>query len=340
MALGARCYQYVPVDQETALPYEKDLDWFNNDLSPFFKMVSEIQPYLEEAALPTNIGLVFSENTRYHFPDFDREQYMLACEGITMNYLNSSIPVQFINCLDLKNLDLGRYKLLLLPRTSGLAPEEILSLKEYVGNGGNLLVTGDALLFNETGEKRDDFILAAELGLQFENIIPDSLLADIKIDDSEFKRNSMLTEKVQLAGVVRTIPFAGQTLVSTNYKDKEFPLLHINKHGKGTFAFVASSASTDLIRHAGDHLSGPMSLVVSDPEKQVILAQQAKQNRYVLHLLGEGDYSVFINKDLANITRPVSQYPSSGWDYSISKAKNGLQVQVSGNAENRMLVLH
>jgi nicotinamidase-related amidase len=339
MALGARCYQYVPVDQETVLPYKKDLDWLVNDLSPFFKMVSDVQPYLEQTELPTNIGLVFSENTRYHFPDFDREPYMLACEGITMNYLESSIPVQFINCLDLGNRDLGKYKLLMLPRTSGLTPEEILTLKGYVYQGGNLLVTGDALLYDETGNGRDDFSLSAELGLQFEHVISDSLMADVKIMDPGYENHSMLPEKVQLAGVVRTTPLSGQTLASTSHKGKEIPLFHINYQGKGTIAYVASSASADLIRHACDRLTGPMSIIVSDPEKQVILAHQEKQNRYILHLLGEGDYSVYIDRELADITSPIGHYPLTGWDYQISEKKDGLLIEVSGKAENRILAL-
>jgi len=339
MALGARCYQYVPVDQETILPYDEDLDWFENDLAPFYKMVSEIQPYLEEAVLPTNIGLVFSENTRYHFPGLDRREYMLACEGITMNYLDSSIPVQFINCLDLKTRDLDNYKLLLLPRTSGLTPDEILSLKEYVNNGGNLLVAGDALLFNETGEERDDFTLAEELGLTFENIILDSVQIDLKTLNSEFEEQSVLSEKLQLAGVVQTKAISGRTLVSTSYNGKEVPILHMNEYGKGIVAFVASSASTDLIRHAGNILTGSMPIIVSDPGKQIILSHQEKQHRYVLHLLGSGDYSVFIDRDFAGISEPINQYPSSGWDYSISKKENGLQIEVSGNAEDRILVL-
>ena len=276
MALGARCYQYVGVDQETILPYEKDLDWFNNDLSPFFKMVSQVQPYLEEAELPTDIGLVFSENTRYHFPKLKRKEYMKACRGITMDYLDSSIPIQFINCLDLGSRYLKKYKLLMLPRTCGLTPEELGYLKAYVDNGGNLLVTGDALVFNETGDKRKDFSLSEELGLHFENIISESLEVDIETRSSKFGKVFELSEKVQLAGVVRTTPISGKTLVSTSYKGKEFPLVHINKYGKGNIAYVASSASTGLIRQVGDLLSEPMFLIVSDPEKQVILSRQEK----------------------------------------------------------------
>jgi hypothetical protein len=256
-----------------------------------------------------------------------------------MKYLDSSIPVQFINCLDLKDSDLDKYKLLLLPRTAGLTPDELISLKDYVKNGGNLLVIGDALLYNEKGDNRDNFSLSEELGLQFEGIFSDSLYADIKIIVPEFKNNSTVPGKVQLAGLVQTKAISGQTLVSTNVNTQEFPLLHINKHGKGSIAYIATTASTELIRQTGDFLTGSMTIIVSDPGKQVILSHQEKLNRYVLHLLGEGDYSVFIDEDLAVIDKPISQYPLLGWEYSSSKIKNGIQIKVSGNAENRLLVL-
>jgi hypothetical protein len=265
---------------------------------------------------------------------------MQACRGITMNYLESSIPVQFINCLDLKIKDLKKYKLLILPRTSGLTSEELGYLKGYVNHGGNLLVTGDALLFNETGDKRNDFSLSDQLGLHFENVITDSLKADTKIHSSEFEKFSRLSEKVQLAGVVQTISTSGKTLVSTSYQGKEFPLMHINRYGKGNVAYVASSASTDLIRQTGNLLSGPMFLIVSDPQKQVILSHQRKQNRYVLHLLGDGDYSVFVDKSFVEIDKAIKQYPEKGWGYSVEKTKKGVQIRVSGNAKDRLLVLH
>jgi hypothetical protein len=302
-------------------------------------MVSEVQPYLEEAVLPSNIGLVFSEHTRYHFPGLDREPYMRACEGITMDYLDRSIPLRFINCLDLKSLDLQAYKILLLPRTAGLTTEEIRSLREYVEDGGSLLVTGDALLFNEAGEKRADFSMSEELGLSFQKIIRDSIRADMKIIDPEFLKGSMPAEKIPLAGVVQTSAIAGHTLVSTQLHGKEFPLIHINQHGKGTFAYVASAGLTALVRQTADLLTGPMPLVVSDPEKQVILCYQEKSQRYILHFLGDGDYAVFIGRDFADISASVSQYPSSGWNHILSEIDNGVQIKVSGEADNRLLVL-
>ncbi|MHC4638095.1 MAG: hypothetical protein ACYTBP_15645 [Planctomycetota bacterium] len=64
-----------------------------------------------------------------------------------------------------------------------------------------------------------------------------------------------------------------------------------------------------------------MFLTVSDPDKQVILSHQPKQKRYILHLLGDGDYSVFIDKDFVSVDKAIHQYPETGWVHSISQNK-------------------
>lgn len=339
MALGARCYQYMPVNQETALPFEKDMDWFVNDLSPFFKMVSDIQPYLEDAELPTDIGIVFSENTRYHFEDLSREAYMKVCEDITMSYMDNSIPIDFINSLDLNTRKLEKYKLLILPRTSGLTSEELDYIRHYVKNGGNLLVTGDALLYNEAGNERGEFSLSKELGIQFENVVLDSIETSIEVNNPELKNYPLLSSEINIDGVVATKSVSGETLAHIDYKSKKIPLVHINTFGKGKVAYVASSSADKLIRQTADFLTGPMFIKVSDPEKQVVLSYQNTQNRYILHLIEDGDYSIFINNDFVNIENVEKQYPEIGWDYNIVKTKNGININVKGSAEDRLLVL-
>ena len=338
MALGARCYQYVDVDQETVLPEDKELDWFENDLSPFFKMVSEVQPYLENTKLPTEIGVIFSENTRYHLPGLDRDPYMKANEGIVMKYLDRSMPAQFINSLDLDIHDLKKHKLIMLPRTSGLTNDQLAHLRKYVREGGNLLVTGDALLFDEKGDPRNNFSMATELGLRYEGILNDSTLTDIKVKNRQLK-NTLKEKTVQLAGMVKTSPVSGKTWASVSANGGEFPLVHSNDLGKGKMIYVASSASTEIIEQVGNIITGKLSINVSDPEKQVILSHQKDKDRYILHLLGDGVYSVSINGDFAGITKGLDQYPAQGWDYKLERTKNGVTIHVGGDAPNRLLVL-
>ena len=87
MALGARCYQYMPVNQRTALPDKRE--WFLHDLAPFFHMVAEVQPYLEGARTLSPIALVYCENTRFRYADYHRDEYMKVCEQIAGAYLGA-----------------------------------------------------------------------------------------------------------------------------------------------------------------------------------------------------------------------------------------------------------
>jgi len=268
----------------------------------------------------------------------DREPYMKACEGIVMKYLDRSMPARFINSLDLDIHDMKKYKMIMLPRTSGLTEAELAQLRNYVREGGNLLVTGDALLFDEKGDERNNFSLAKELGLRYEGKLEDSVQIDIKIKNPKLKR--ILKEKtVQMAGMIKTSPVSGNTWVSVSSNGQEIPLVHSNVFGKGKMVYVASSASTEVMEQVGNILTGKLSLAVSDPKKQVILSRQEEQDRYILHLLGDGDYSVSIDKDFADISKGLDQYPSKGWDFKVERTKNGVQIHVSGDAQNRLLVL-
>jgi len=168
MALGARCYQYAAaseMDQRTVLPRADKTDWFYNDLGPFFAMVRDVQPYLEGASAYAHVAGVYSEATRYRYGGFDREGYLKVCDGLTQTCLKSSLPLNWVNVLDLASKDLSRYRVLVLPETSGLTSGQLGRLRDYAAGGGNLLVVGDALRHDEQGRRRRDFSLAEEMGL-------------------------------------------------------------------------------------------------------------------------------------------------------------------------------
>ena len=132
-------------------------------------MVRQIEPYLEGAVPVANVGIVFSERTRFRFPKYDRTPYVTAMEGIAKASLERSAPIEFVNALDLGDpkKDISRLTLLILPLTSGLTPQELAQLRSYAEKGGTLLIAGDALRHDERGVERKDFALAAEMGVSY-----------------------------------------------------------------------------------------------------------------------------------------------------------------------------
>ncbi len=153
------------------------LAWHREQLAPFYKMVSQIEPWLRDAAPVSHVGIVFSEATRFRFPKYDRAPYVAAMEPIANASLQRSAPVEFVNALDLANpqKQLSRFKLLILPRTSGLSATELDCLRRYVRDGGSLLVGGDALRHDARGKELAEFALAEEMVLRRGDAPPSSL---------------------------------------------------------------------------------------------------------------------------------------------------------------------
>ena len=512
MALGARCYQYSAsseMDQRTALPRPDKTDWFYNDLGPFFAMVRDVQPYLEGARPFAHAAGVFSENTRYRYEGFSRKAYLEVCDGLTLACLQASLPLNWVNVLDLGQEDLERYRVLVLPETSGLTAEQLDRLRDYAEAGGNLLVVGDALRHNEQGRQRKDFALADGMGLTWRKNLSRSVpkwtwrtgqvdggRATITADkggkcvvslwvrepgavidkiyltqDKEFlasdetvaalwegirweaedwlenleRGGARWNKHTELAGysghgyivcdgatVVKDagqaakeaaevkyevcLPAAGpwyvwirqqsldgghdsvhvgldgkimasmnfdvdnrqshpevrssggwhvvgrweggeapaeaafkkavvtqarrgKTLLALEGDEVSAPLLHVNEVGQGRVAYLASADSPELTLAVLRWLANGMPVTVEPADKQVVLARQEAQGRWVLHLLSEGDYRVLLAAETVGAKRVVEQYPAQGWSYEVSQRGDDLEISVTGVAKDRLLVL-
>ncbi len=329
MALGARCYQYIKVDQETALPVGEELEWVEKDLSNFFGMVGDVQPYLEDATLASDVGILFSENTRYRFPYFDRKRYMEACERITNDFLASSAPIQFVNVLDLDAKDLSHLRMLVLPYTSGLTANELEKVKAYVKAGGNLVVMGDALLYDQNGQRLDNFQLAREMGVDFERNVP--------VDNGHEVAFGHVNDAVSDLTKVR--PAKGTTLAWTTVNGERLPLVHVSDYGAGQLLYVASVSAEKVLKEAAADRFGALPLKVENG-KQAILTHQAGHDRYILHLIDDGDYTVRIDKAFAQFRDVDSSYAIGGEpETSLSTQGDDWVIDVKGGGTDRLLVL-
>ena len=154
LVLGGRCYSYFPVDGKTALPSDavlarysahknpRGVAWFKTDLAPFYAMVAGIEPYLIGAKPVPAFGVVFSEATRFRYAGYNRGPYMAQLRRLAEPCLARSNPPEFLAAEHLAGRDLGRFKLLVLPESSGLPKEARDALVQYVRGGGQLLVAG------------------------------------------------------------------------------------------------------------------------------------------------------------------------------------------------------
>lgn len=339
LALGGRCYSYYGHKQtsaKTLLPSETMLAWHREQLAPFYQLVSQIEPWLQDAVPVSHVGIVFSERTRFRFPKYDRTPYINALEPIANTGLQHNTPVEFINALDLDKpqKQIPRLKLLILPLTSGLLPAEIASLRKYVEQGGHLLMAGDALRHDSRGTATSDFALADEMGVRFQAVAPaakDHWTASGRLADSPVQ--------VEGKSLVEVRALKGETLLSARRGDAIHPLLHVRSFGQGRMAYLASLDSPELTQRTIDLLAGPAPLVVQPPDRRVILTRQERQHRWVLHLLDDAPCTVEIRRQFAAPTKILRQYPASGWAAAVEKVATGLRVEVRGSSGDRLLVL-
>jgi len=63
--------------------------------------------------------------------------------------------------------DLSGYKLIVLPDQRAMSDQEVSAIRGFVSNGGSIIATGEASLYNEDGEPRGDFALGDVLGVRY-----------------------------------------------------------------------------------------------------------------------------------------------------------------------------
>jgi len=279
---------------------------------------------------------VFSEATRYRRPDYSREAYCDVLQKLTEAYLRRSLPLEFVNCLDLcdPRKDLARFKALIVPMSSGLSAEELDALRGYVRAGGSLVVGGEALRHDAKGRELTDFALAGEMGVQFQGLSQEK--------NRPWTARGQLGERpVRADGktLVRVRALDGQTLVRAGQGGQSWPLVHARSFGKGKMVYLASLDCVEFSQQAIDHFAGPLPVAVQPADKRVILTRQERARRWVLHLLDDGPYTVEIHGALASPVKAVAQFPASGWSYKLQAAPAGLRITLAGDAQDRLLVL-
>ena len=357
LVLGGRAYDYFPVERASVLPtqaliaefkagrgyYGKDsprwvppgMEWFDHDLAPFYAMVAEIEPCLIDAQPVSPIGIVFSEASRFRFPQWSRDPVVSPLKGLCQYYLDRNEALAFLSSFQLPRRDLSGFKVLVVPDMGGINTSEMQSLCDYARSGGQVLLTGQATLHDEKGRSLPNFAMSGPCGLDFER----TNRGPVKIQPvSDWNGRSLPTDFTNLV-FAATKPRSGRTLAWLSNEGKSWPLIHVNSVGAGRFAYLASNGSRELTTAVIDWLRGPPPVVTSPPDKRVVLTRQPQARRWILHLLAAGDYTVAIRSDYAAPQRLASLYPATGWQAILRPVKAGVEIEIHGLAQDRMAVL-
>ena len=87
--------------------------------------------------------------------------------GIHQALAESHVIFDFVLDGQITVQSLQRFKVVILPSAGCLAETEASALEDYVAQGGHLIVIGETSLYDELGKKRDNFLLAELMGVNY-----------------------------------------------------------------------------------------------------------------------------------------------------------------------------
>ena len=137
--------------------------------------------FYENTTSEAQAAIVWSEATANFYPKSDTPLIELArtpqndevgnpnteFSGMVEALIRARTPFDVIDEVRLEQGGLERYKIIILPNTACLGPKTAGALEAYVRNGGNLVATFETSLYDESGLRRDDFLLGRLLGVKF-----------------------------------------------------------------------------------------------------------------------------------------------------------------------------
>ncbi|MBZ5856431.1 beta-galactosidase trimerization domain-containing protein [Flavihumibacter profundi] len=345
LALGGKCYSYFFTDDKTGLPVDDKINkqWLENDLAKFYAQVRDAEEYFKDTKPVTNIAIIYNEQTRYHYDDYNRADYMKALRDITEPLLASGNPVRFISAQNLPKTPLEPYKALVIPETSGFSDEQLAVVKNFAEKGGHVIITGDALSYNAEGNPLPDFALGELMGVTrkekpeaIKKVISDKNIPGDILKDGILPANLYTIEKPFTPVATKS----GQTISFIQIpNDTRQPLVQVNQFGKGVFYYVSSSQMPEVTAAVLNY-AGVLSPVKNDdPLRMAILSKKTGKNEWILHLLDKGEYFLRIDKKYCPATKSTSTYPANLKNLHIEYTNESIIITVKNDNDYAAVVL-
>jgi hypothetical protein len=164
--------------------------------------------YLRNTAPLARVGMVFSEQNRNYRTEAWQQKSGDHELGMYQALIESRIPFEMVNDRLLDTEHLKPFKLLILPNISALSDEQCNQLREFARNGGSLLATFETSLYDEEGNRRNNFGLVNLFGASYaqkvEGPMQNSYLK-LKSDPGSGKFHPVLKELEDAFRIINTV---------------------------------------------------------------------------------------------------------------------------------------
>ena len=131
---------------------------------PLFRWHEENEGYLLDRQPLANVGVVWTQrNTDFYGQDEVEDRVTLPYRGVVNALIRARIPYVPVHA-DHVGREAGRLDALILPNVGSLSDEQCAAIRRFVEGGGGLVATGESSLYDEWGDRREDFALSDLFG--------------------------------------------------------------------------------------------------------------------------------------------------------------------------------
>lgn len=251
-----------------------------------FKKIEKYFPYKPKP----EVGLAFSFPSVMAGGEFTEKQdeQLQACWNL-FYWRNMDANVVEISRSDLN------YKLLIVPGVSVMDKTTAAKIRNYVANGGTVVMTGNSAVVDENGQ----VFKTTRPGLL--NDIFGIRIGSYEETESfnEVSRKSFSGKKMELNYQGKIInlessrfdmidPKGAEVLASITSLDKDYPIVTVNNYGKGKAIFVGLPANESILNPLLDELINKLNIKKGPDVPTGIMARQIDATHFLfLNVSGE-----------------------------------------------------
>ncbi len=269
-----------------------------------FKKIERYFPY----QLKAEVGLAYSFPSQIASRDYPKQHD---------NQLQSCFGIFYFRNMDARIVEISQstldYKLLIVPGVSVMDETSANKIREFVKNGGTVIMTSHSALLDERGQvfksthpgRLSDVFGIRVAGYEETEAFNEISRKSYKGKKLEFtyKGKAFDTEAARFEIIESK---GAQVLGSITSLDKDYPIMTSNKYGKGRAIYVGLPADGSVLNPLLDELINELEIKKGPEVPSGVMARQIDKNHYLyLNVSGEAkeipmkekSKSVLFNKD-------------------------------------------
>lgn len=245
-------------------------------------------------------------------------------EGFYDSCFRKGIASDVIDEVSITDGNLSKYNVVILPNVACLSDKEMNALKQYVSNGGTLISSFETSLYNEFGEKRENFGLADLFGVRLddENVEGPLLWDYVMPSQGDHYLSSMFKDYIFLPSPkfrLKTMPETAQKNLDCAEALKGcydgFPprtqngFMYINNYGKGRSVYFSGTYGQAMMEWHFFEYFDILGKIYTEYAGQEIKLENAPESvsLNIRQNSDTGEFLVYLTNFTAAMTKPITK---------------------------------